>query len=139
MSKEFSEFALLEKIMKVSLATLKNLLLSNVVEIKFVRRRPKPGHPLTRRMLCTNNLALLNSPEGRLALNYRRAIYSPKYSPTGKNLIVTWDIFMQDYRCINMVACNLLNVVPAGKPFWEFFNKKLAGMSAMQKVKFQDT
>jgi len=126
-------------IMKVSLATLKNLLLNNVAEIKFVRRRPKLGVPLTRRMLCTNNLPLLNSPEGRLALNYRRAIYSPKYSPTGKNLIITWDIIMQDYRCINMVACNLVNIIPAGKPFWEFFNKQLAGMSSEQKMRFQNT
>ena len=87
--------------MKVSQASLKNLLLNNVAEIKFVRRRAKPGAAATRRMLCTSSLSLLNSTEGRLALNYRRAINTPKFNPNIKNLVITWDIFMQDYRCIN--------------------------------------
>jgi len=76
--------------MKASLPTLKSLLLNNVVEIKFNRRRPKAGAGLTRRMICTNSLALLNSPEGRLALNYRRAINVPKFNPNAKDLIITW-------------------------------------------------
>ena len=125
--------------MKVSLPTLKNLLLSNVVEIKFLRRRPKPGSPPTRRMLCTNNLTLLMSPEGRIALNYRRAINMPRFNPDAKNLIITWDIFMQDYRCINVPACDMINVIPANKSFWEFFNKKLSLMSTDQKVRFMNT
>jgi len=124
--------------MKVSRATLKNLLLSNVVEIKFMRKRPRPGAPLTRRMLCTNSLALLNSPEGRIALNYRRAIYNPKYNPEAKNLIITWDVLMQDYRCINMIACDMINLIPV-KQFWPFFNNKLALMSAQQKLRFMDS
>ena len=125
--------------MKASLPTLKSLLLNNVVEIKFNRRRPKPGSPLTRRMLCTNSLNLLNSPEGRLALNYKRAIRMPKFDPTTKDLIITWDIFMQDYRCVNMVACDLIQVIPANKTFWTFFNEKLAGLSAPQKVSFMNS
>lgn len=125
--------------MKASLPTLKNLLLSNVAEIKFFRKRLKPGSPPTRRMLCTNSLALLNSVEGRLALNYRRAINQPKFDPTQKNLIITWDIFMQDYRCINMVACDLIQVIPANKEFWKYFNERLAGMSAAQKISYMNS
>lgn len=125
--------------MKVSLPTLKNLLLSNVAEIKFLRKRPKVGSPPSRRMLCTNSLSLLMSPEGRLALNYRRAINMPKYNPSAKNILITWDIFMQDYRCINMAACDLINVIPANKTFWNFFNQKLALMSTDQKVRFMNT
>jgi len=125
--------------MKVSLPTLKNLLLSNVAEIKFIRKRPKAGAPSTRRMLCTNSLSLLMSPEGRLALNYRRAINNPRYNPSAKNVLITWDIFMQDYRCINMAACDLINVIPANKTFWNFFNKKLALLSTDQKVRFMNT
>ena len=125
--------------MKVSLPTLKNLLLSNVAEIKFIRKRPKAGAPSTRRMLCTNSLSLLMSPEGRLALNYRRAINNPRYNPSAKNVLITWDIFMQDYRCINMAACDLINVIPANKAFWNFFNKKLALLSTDQKVRFMNT
>jgi len=54
--------------MKASLATIKSLLLNNVAEIKFLRRRPKFGGTATRRMLCTNSLSLLNSTEGDLLL-----------------------------------------------------------------------
>ena len=125
--------------MKASLPTLKSLLLNNVVEIKFNRRRPKVGAGLTRRMLCTNSLTLLSSPEGRLALNYKRAIRVPKFDPTLKDLIITWDIFMQDYRCINMVACDLIQVIPANKTFWKFFNEKLAPLSAKEKINLMNS
>jgi len=125
--------------MKVSLPTLKNLLLSNVAEIKFLRRRPKAGAPSTRRMLCTNSLQLLSSPEGRIALNYRRAINMPRYNPEAKTLLITWDIFMQDYRCVNMSACDLINIIPANKSFWSFFNQRLALMSTDQKVRFMNS
>ena len=56
--------------MITSLANLKAILLDKVCEVKFVRRNPKPGRPATRRMLCTNNVQLLNSVEGRTTLNY---------------------------------------------------------------------
>jgi len=125
--------------MKVSLPTLKSLLLSNVAEIKFLRKRTKAGSPPTRRMLCTNSLSLLMSPEGRIALNYRRAINRPKFNTEVKNVLITWDIFMQDYRCINMSACDLINVIPANKTFWKFFNEKLALMDASQKMRFMNS
>jgi len=125
--------------MKVLLPTLKKLLLSNVAEIKFVRRRPKAGSPPTRRMLCTSSLSLLNSPEGRIALNYRRAINYPKFDPNVKDLLITWDIFMQDYRCINMKACDLVSVIPANKAFWKYFNDKLALLSANDKIRFMNS
>jgi hypothetical protein len=38
---------------------LQRILLTNVAEVKFVRRRPKPGSPPTRRIFCTNNAELL--------------------------------------------------------------------------------
>jgi hypothetical protein len=126
-------------IMKVSLPTLKNLLLNNVAEIKFSRRRIKFGASTTRRMMCTNSLQLLNSTEGRLALNYRRAITSPHFDPNTKNLLITWDIFMQDYRCVNMAACELVQVIPANQQFWKFFNEKLALLSPQQKINFMNS
>lgn len=125
--------------MKVSLPTLKNLLLTNVAEIKFSRRRIKAGAPAMRRMLCTNSFALLNSTEGRLALNYRRAIYAPHFDTNAKNLLITWDIFMQDYRCVNMAACELIQAIPANQQFWKFFNEKLALLSAQQKINFMNS
>lgn len=123
--------------MKVSLATLRTIQQSNVVEIKFARRRLKPGFAATRRMLCTGCLPLLNSPEGRIALNFRPAYNRPKYTNEPKNLLITWDIFMQDYRMINMNACELLGLVPS-KDFWRFFNEKLAKLSASQKLAFMN-
>lgn len=125
--------------MKVLLPTLKTVLLSNVAEIKFLRKRPKPGAPPSRRMLCTNSLSLLNSPEGRIALNYRRAINYPKFNPEVKDLLITWDIFMQDYRCINMKACDLVTAIPANKTFWKYFNERLALMSPQEKMRFMNS
>jgi hypothetical protein len=90
-------------------------------------------------MLCTNSLALLNSTEGRLALNYKRAVNMPKYDPNAKNLIITWDIIMQDYRCINASACDLIQIIPANQTFWKYFNEKLAPLSAPQKIAFMNT
>ena len=125
--------------MKVSLPTLKTVLLSNVAEIKFFRRSPKAGSPPTRRMLCTNSLTFLSSPEARIALNYRRAINFLKFSPEAKDLLVTWDIFMQDYRCINMKACDLVTAIPANKTFWKYFNERLSLMSPQEKIRFMNS
>ena len=124
--------------MKVSFSTLKTLVLTNVVEIKFARKRPKVGFPPTRRMLCTNSFPLLNSPEGRLALNFKPAKTVPKFNMVEKNVLIVWDIFMQNFRCINMSACNLISVIPANKEFWKYFNQKLARLSAQQKMVFMN-
>lgn len=124
--------------MKIALSTLKTVLRNNVCEVRFQRRRPKPGFPPYRRMLCTNSLTLLSSVEGRLALNYRRAVKRPKFNPDTKNIAITWDIFMQDYRCISVDNCNLIATLPANKKFWPYFNEKLARMSASQKTDFMN-
>lgn len=124
--------------MKANLATLKTLLLSNVAEIKFIRKRPKPGFPPTRRMLCTNCAMLLNSNEGRVALNYKAPTYKAKFNEVEKNVLITWDIFMQNFRCINLIACEVLSIIPANKEFWNFFNQKLARMSAAEKISFMN-
>ena len=124
--------------MKANFATLKTLLLSNVAEIKFLRKRMKLGFPPTRRMLCTNSFPLLNSNEGRIALNYKAPIKQPKFNQTEKNILITWDIFMQNYRCVNLAACEVLQVIPANKEFWDFFNTRLAKMTAAQKMGFMN-
>jgi len=124
--------------MNVNLGTLKNLLLQNVCEIKFSRRRPVPGKPLTRRMLCTNSFQLLNSTNGRLALNYRPAVNRPAYNPTAYNIIITWDLFMQDYRCISMDQCELITLIPANELFWKYFREKLQYMSPQEKLSFMN-
>ena len=62
----------------------------------------------------------------------------PKFDPNQKNLIITWDIFMQNYRCINMQACDLIQAIPANTQFWQYFNEKLAKLSTAQKMEFMN-
>lgn len=123
--------------MRISLQSLKTLQQNNAVEIRFVRRLAKPGSPPTRRMLCTGCLPLLNSPEGRIALNFRPAYNRPIFNPDVKNVVITWDILMQNYRCVSMDACDMFAVIPA-RDFWEFFNEKLALMSVAEKIEFMN-
>ena len=125
--------------MLVSLASLKAVLQNNVCEIKFLRRRPKLGQSAYRRMLCTNAASVLNSVNGRLTLNYRPATGAPKYNANQKNLVIAWDVFMQDYRCINVNSCDLITSIPAGPAFWNYFNKNLAKMTAPQKLSYMNS
>ena len=122
--------------MTVTLGNLRNVLEGNVAEIKFQRRKAKPGFPLERRMLCTHSYNLLNSAKGRTALNFKPTSNSPGYNPTGKNLILTWDIFMQDYRAINMDRCELISVIPANEEFWQYYTQKLKELSPQEKLAF---
>ena len=117
---------------------LKNLLLTNVAEIKFARRLPvvDVNKGPTRRMWCTNCLALLNSFNGKNVLRYRIPKYLPKFNPNEKNVIVTWDILMQDFRCINMDSCELMQSMPANDDFWTYFNENLLLMTTQQKINF---
>lgn len=122
---------------KITLGPLSTLLRTHVCEVKFVRRRPILGSVRTRRMMCTNCLEILNSPQGRTTLNFRPAIRAPKYNPVALGLIVTWDIFMQDYRQINTLQCSLMHQIPV-KDWWVYFNKELKNLSADQKMSFMD-
>lgn len=125
--------------MLVSLASLKSVLRNNVCEIKFARRRPRPGKPMTRRMLCTNAQQLLNSVDGRVALNYKPPLRGLRYNPDEKNIVVVWDVFMQDFRCVSTDSCDLITSIPAGPAFWKYFKENLAKMSTAQKVAYMDS
>lgn len=125
--------------MKVGASTLRVLLENNVLEIKFKRRRAKPGAPTTRRMLCTNSPVILQSEAGRNTLHYKPAHATPKYSPASKNLVIAWDIFKQDYRAISVDNCELISQMPVsgdGREFWEYFNNSIHPMSPAQKQSF---
>ena len=125
--------------MIVGLSNLKSMLLSNVCEVKFARRNPKPGRPASRRMLCTNNVQLLNSVEGRTVLNYLPPRQAPAYNPNQENLIITWDILMQDFRTINCDTVDLITTLDADQTFWVYINEKIAPMSAGEKMAFMNT
>ena len=125
--------------MKIGANTLIALLETNVVEIKFQRRRAVKGKPGTRRMLCTNSPVILSGEAGRKTLNFEPSTNAPKYSPSAKNLVIAWDIFKQDYRAINMDNCELISQMPVsgdGKDFWDYFNKSIHPMTPEQKETF---
>ena len=125
--------------MIVGLSNLKIMLLDKVCEVKFTRRNPKPGRPASRRMLCTNNVQLLNSVEGRTVLNYRPPRLAPEYNPNQENLIITWDILMQDFRTINCDTVDLITTLEADETFWVYINEKIAPMSSGDKMAFMNT
>lgn len=122
--------------MPATYAGLYQSLLNNVVEVQFVRRRQIPGLGPVRRMLCTNNNALLTSPNGRIVLNYRVPVQGLRFNPAEKNLIITWDIMMQDFRIISLDDCEIVRVFPPNDEFWNFFNEEIFPMSTQQKVAY---
>ena len=124
--------------MRVALPTLKALLLRDVLEIKFTRRRLVAGKPATRRMLCTNSSLVLRTQPGREALHFRDTTRGPRYNPDTKNLVLAWDIFKQDYRMINCDNVTVIAQIPGDDEFWNYFNTTLSRMSAAQKQTFFD-
>jgi len=127
---------------KISKGELDTLLLTNVCEIFFIRRRPERtlrDNKISRRMLCTNSFELLNSINGKASLNYRPPVGPKKVDEVKHNLVVTWDIFMQDYRNVSMDACFLINQMPADDTFWTYYNETLYPMSAEEKSYFMDS
>jgi len=118
------------------------LLQTNVVELRFHRRIQKAGFKDYRRMLCTNDKTLLLSTPGKTVLNYRVPTQSLKYDPASKNLIPTWDIFIQNYRMINCDAVEVIAVIktsPDPMEFWKYFNERLNEMSGFHKQQFMNT
>jgi len=63
----------------------------------------------------------------------------PKFNPNEKNIIITWDILMQDFRCVNMDSCDLLQSMPDDDKFWEYFNENIYVMSTQQKISFMQS
>lgn len=123
----------------IGLNELKTVLLTNVADIRFVRRVPTQGKAATRRMWCTNSSTLLNSFNGRSILNYHAPTHNPKFNPASENIIITWDILMQNFRCISMDGCELVRSVPANEDFWKFFNENIYIMSTQQKINFMNS
>lgn len=125
--------------MLISRSSLLAVLRTNVCELRFLRRRPKLGRSPYRRMLCTNSNNLLLSIDGRMTLNFNPAKGPPKFNHADKNVIVAWDVLMQDFRTINCINVDLIRSVPSNEEFWDFFRKELLPMTAAQKTMFMDS
>lgn len=124
--------------MKISRSKLQSLLLDNVAEIRFRRRVSDPTRAPYRTMLCTNSNSLLYSINGRTTLNFKPPTRGLKYSPSSKNIVVAWDILMQDFRAVSMDDCELLQEYPADDKFWEIFNEKFYVMTPEQKLLYMN-
>ena len=124
--------------MKASRSNLLGELNSKVCEIRFLRRNPKPNSPASRRMICSNNLNLLNSVNGRSTLNFKPSNSSPRYNTANENTIITWDFFMQSWRTINCDSVDLINSWTEGN-FWGVFNESFAPMSSDSKIAFMNS
>lgn len=116
-------------------------LTNNVCELYILRRiRPKKGWKSYRKMLCTNNIPLLTSPNPHNILNFRSAQAPGSKTALYKahNLIAVWDIIMQDYRCVNMDECYIVRTHPADESFWDAFNAEFLTMSTAEKLMYMD-
>jgi hypothetical protein len=90
-------------------------------------------------MICTNANSLLLSVDGRLTLNYAPPKSLPSFSVSQKNVVVAWDVLMQDFRAISCENCNLIKTVPANNEFWDYFKSTLLPMTPGQKTMFMDS
>ena len=126
--------------MRLGRTALAILLQRNVVELRFIRRHAKFNHPPHRRMLCTNDKVLLLSAPGKMILNFERPIGSLPYDAGQHNLVITYDIMMQNWRAIPCESVEVIAVVKTNPPshFWDYFMKSIAPMSGMQKLQFND-
>ena len=124
--------------MRIELQRLKQELLSNVCEVVFPRRRPLGWRSPIRKMLCTNSWDLLNSFNGHMVLNYHVPSLRLPYDPESKNLIISFDILMQDFRQIPMDNCDLVQSWPADDSYWRYFNEHVFPMTQQQKMVYMD-
>lgn len=123
-----------------SRSQLQALLGSNVVEAKFVRRHPKLGWSNIRGAFVTTNYELLNDDLGFNVLHFK----PPKgvgmgYDPRNYNLVVSWDIFRQEYRCFAVEYSNINNFYDVSTPekrqdFWVFFRDYIMALSNDEKL-----
>lgn len=118
--------------------SLVQLLSENICEIVFVARSGRGS----RRMLCTNSKKLLNSIAGRIALGFKppKGVGLP-YDPKEKGLVVTYDLFMQDFRQIPIESAEVISAIPLKTDeeinnFWRYFDQKLQDMSSAEKIRF---
>jgi len=125
--------------MIVTQQTLKALLLENVLDVRFVRRRPVAGKPPTRRMLCTKSFKLLNSTNGKIVLNYTPPKHEKQFNESIENACVVWDILMQNYRVVSADQVDVIREIPANDAFWQTFNKEILPLTAEQKIQFMNS
>lgn len=130
--------------MKTDIASLRALLDYNVVELKYVRRRPRAGSPPTRRMLCTNSQEFLMSMLGASVFHYTPPTRPPKYNAAAHTLVVTYDLFKQDFRSISAESVDVITLLPVDteentQQFWKYFKDNIEPMTVEEKMRFMNS
>lgn len=113
--------------------------LEKVLEIKF-ERRDKSRVPKTRRMLCTLDFAILDSPLGKQVLKFRKPKRIAPYDAAKYGLCTVWDIIMQDWRNVPVKSVDCISQFDTRpqKKFWDFFENVIKPMSKEQRTHFMD-
>lgn len=126
--------------MNLSLGGLQQLLQNGVVELRFTRRHPVKNRPATRRMVASLSSSILDSDLGRNVLNFKPTSGRIPYNPTSYNLLIVFDIFMQDWRAIPVNQTEVIKVLPSStlEEFSDYFFETLAKMTSAQKAAFMD-
>lgn len=132
---------------KTNRIEFKKLAYSNVCEIVYVRRRPErapsPPRPEIRRMICavaginTYN-PILTDQQGFNVLGFHYPRTGRRLDEVKHDIVVVWDIIMQDYRNVSMEECYLRQIVP-NDAFWQYFRETLSNLSSDQKRQFIDS
>lgn len=123
--------------MAISVEGLYTLASSRIVELKFTRRN-KHVSPSTRRMLCTNDMTLLNSKFGKETLMYKKPKFRAPYNAKSKGLCTLWDILMQEWRNVPTESVEVVSVVSTTpyKAFLDWFVNVIKPMSQEGKKRF---
>lgn len=84
-----------------------SVVLHNVVECRIVKR-----DGTSRTILCTRSALLLDTPEGRYYLHWKRPKKRPHWSPKQHGNSIVWDIQKEDWRQIHCANITILRRVP---------------------------
>ena len=124
--------------MRLGRSGLLGILNNHVVELRFRRRIQKPQFPPHRRMLCTNDFTLLRSTPGQKILNFKEPTGELKYDPSQKNLVITWDIFLQNWRAVSCESVDVIAIIKTQPPkqFWDYFMRSIYKMPGDRKLDF---
>jgi hypothetical protein len=130
-----------------SLSDFTSSLANNVIEAKFIRRRPKAGMPATRRAFITNSTNILNSAKGKTVLGFNgfgTGAAGLGFFPVNKNLVLAWDILWQSFRLFGAEGSQIITKIPVSnekeiETFWQYFEKNIQSMSPAQKLQFMNS
>jgi hypothetical protein len=89
-------------------------------------------------MIATKCYEILNSIDGRTKLNFRPARVQSTANPVLHNLVITWDIIMQDYRNVSMEECIVIQQIPV-TDFWKYYNDTLYPMAPADKISLMNS